>query len=76
MIANCTRNPALANTRHAPTPRVDATPAPTTAPTGAAPVVAVTITADTLPSIDCGVTACRKVMVVIDQTIGPAPIRK
>ena len=44
------------------------------APTGRDPYVAVTITAETRPSISPGVTACRSVVVLIVQSSGPAPI--
>src|SRR5690349_18142548 len=61
---------------HTSAPAADPTSAPIAAPTGRAPYVAVTITAETRPSISPGVTACRSVVVLIVQSKGPAPIKK
>ncbi|CAM5207528.1 hypothetical protein BTHI11S_03247 [Bosea thiooxidans] len=65
-----------ATARQAGAPKRAATKAPIAAPIGLAPKVAVMISAETRPSIACGVTAWRSVMVVIDHRIGPAPNRK
>jgi hypothetical protein len=76
MIPACSTKPASASSRQAGSPHAVPTAPPSAAPIGRAPALTVRNTADTRPSIAEAVTLCRSVVVVMVQTIGPAPNRK
>ena len=72
----CTAKPASATSRQVPSPQPIPTQPPRAAPMGRAPALTVRKTEETRPSMAWGVTCWRKVVVLMDQTMGPEPSRK